>query len=351
MKPVVVFYKPSSATVDNKPQSAPQRGAAQTALQQQLHTAAKRNDAEALLQLVRQGANLTQLHSKGNTLFHTAAYHGSVDFIQELVAALPDQDAHRMMNRANEYGSTPLHSAAKKGHVKAIKLLLDLGAEPNVRDHQKRTPLDLAIKSRHTRAAQVFQNPREVSDVFVSSSTPSGSSEALSAGMARGGASKAALFPKRFSSGLNPFAQSFSPRRVAHQVSDPDLQLPAESELLAPEAFYQVEQTMASESTRTESEPGSFPASPVQSGRLNIFTGQWGDPFLPQQAEEVVLKGLSILNRINTKCPLEGVSLFSQSISLNSEHFAPFIRPSEEPFTPVERPEGEKRRPFIAEGI
>lgn len=346
MVPIVVVFKPSPAPVDKNPQSALRRGAAQAALQLQLHNAAKRNDVEALLQLVRQGANITQLHSKGNTLLHTAAYHGSVDFIQELVASLPDQDAHRLVNRVNEYGSTPLHSAAKKGHARAIKLLLDLGADPGVIDHRKRTPLDLALYGKFTKAVEAFKKHTPARDVFISSSTPTGSREPWSAGIVTDGAPHPALSPKSFISALNPFAQSFSPRSASHPVSDPVLQLPAESELMAQEDFYQAEQTFEPESTRTKSKQGSFPASPVQSGRLNVFTGQWDDPFLPQQAEAVVLRGASIPSGMNTESIKERTPSAPRALTLNSDHFARLIRPSEEPFTPVERPVGAKRKPF-----
>ena len=45
-------------------------------------------------------------------------------------------------NATNDRGETPLHLALKKGDSSAIAALLDVGANPNAKDHEGKTPLD-----------------------------------------------------------------------------------------------------------------------------------------------------------------------------------------------------------------
>jgi ankyrin repeat protein len=52
-------------------------------------------------------------------------------------------------NIQNEKGRTPLHTAAFRGRVEVVELLLVYGADPTVKDKDGRTPLDLArVKGR-----------------------------------------------------------------------------------------------------------------------------------------------------------------------------------------------------------
>jgi ankyrin repeat protein len=47
----------------------------------------------------------------------------------------------------NELKATPLHSAAAGGHTRIVKMLLDLGADPNVREQGGFTPLHAAAQN------------------------------------------------------------------------------------------------------------------------------------------------------------------------------------------------------------
>ncbi|KAL9624609.1 MAG: hypothetical protein Q9160_001274 [Pyrenula sp. 1 TL-2023] len=53
-------------------------------------------------------------------------------------------------------GSTPLHVAATKGHLALVKLLLELGADPEARYLERVTPLCLALYSRHEKVARTI---------------------------------------------------------------------------------------------------------------------------------------------------------------------------------------------------
>jgi ankyrin repeat protein len=49
-----------------------------------------------------------------------------------------------LVNQANPNGSTPLHFAAGCGHAEVVKLLLEGGADPQLKDKEKMRPSDLA---------------------------------------------------------------------------------------------------------------------------------------------------------------------------------------------------------------
>ena len=134
---------------------------------------------------------------------------------------------------------------------------------------------------------------------------------------------------------LNPFAQPFSPSSVSHNLSADDLQLPTTAELGELLAMQNQEASPHDELASLAGHQDVFPplgASP--SGRLNIFTGQWNDPFLPQKTEEIVLEGLSVLNRINTKLPLQEALSSPPAISRKNSHHNIFMGHTD-PFTPI----------------
>ena len=50
-------------------------------------------------------------------------------------------------NAANEYGSTPLHTAVRHGNLPAVELLLEHGADPNAKNGGGVTPLHVAVET------------------------------------------------------------------------------------------------------------------------------------------------------------------------------------------------------------
>jgi len=63
------------------------------------------------------------------------------------------------VNLRNHAGETALHYMAKSGTpVQIFKLMIDAGADCNIRDNGGRTPLDVAESSSHTRAAEFLRS-------------------------------------------------------------------------------------------------------------------------------------------------------------------------------------------------
>ncbi len=81
--------------------------------------------------------------------FFEACAKGDVEMLRTLVAS--DQSLVRQTDpRAPHAGWTGLHSAARGGHVEAVRLLLERGADPNARETGDNTcPLHWAAAGRH----------------------------------------------------------------------------------------------------------------------------------------------------------------------------------------------------------
>ena len=55
-----------------------------------------------------------------------------------------------------KYKETALHEASSHGHAAVVKLLLEAGANPNVLDIHKQTPLQKAEAAGHTETARML---------------------------------------------------------------------------------------------------------------------------------------------------------------------------------------------------
>ncbi len=51
------------------------------------------------------------------------------------------------MNAKDESGDTPLHLASLYGHEEVAGLLVEAGADPNIKNNIGKSPLDLAVES------------------------------------------------------------------------------------------------------------------------------------------------------------------------------------------------------------
>lgn len=88
---------------------------------------------------------------KGNNYLHLAAFSGDSEALSIL---LDIPDCHKLLNETNSCGATPLHSAAGKGHVRAVETLLSYGAMVH-KCHRGITPFHYACLNGHSDVAKI----------------------------------------------------------------------------------------------------------------------------------------------------------------------------------------------------
>ena len=109
--------------------------------------AAMHDDADAVRELLRQGADVNVPRGDGMTGLHWAALNGNAEIAGLLVGAGADLEA------ATRLGAhTPLHVAAKEGHGELVEILAGAGAEVGAVTETGATPLHFAAASGNVRA-------------------------------------------------------------------------------------------------------------------------------------------------------------------------------------------------------
>eukprot|EP01052_Picozoa_sp_SAG31_P027342 SAG31_NODE_2552_length_5509_cov_3.954898_3_plen_183_part_00 len=105
----------------------------------------------------KDGFALGQCHNSHRGTLHWAAFTGDCDIVRnwiELIsstAASNGESSSGALRRAlgkpdTTHGATPLHLAAHAGQRRVTAMLLEAGADPNVKDGAGRTALELAIR-------------------------------------------------------------------------------------------------------------------------------------------------------------------------------------------------------------
>jgi ankyrin repeat protein len=131
------------------PQSVNKVGKSATGVSSTLHALASQGDASSLRSMLgTRSANVNEAlrlggrynSDWGSTPLHLAARSGGVDSAQALVSAGAN------VNARNDLGVTPLHSAVDAADVRTIELLLSRGADVNAADVRGRTPLHWAAR-------------------------------------------------------------------------------------------------------------------------------------------------------------------------------------------------------------
>jgi hypothetical protein len=105
-----------------------------------LHVAALGGDMAEVNRLVEAGADVNAVSVYQATPLHWAVQGSSVkpDILSYLVKHGAD------VNAKNMWGATPLHLTSSFGNVPATRRLLELGADPTVRDDMNQTPVHKA---------------------------------------------------------------------------------------------------------------------------------------------------------------------------------------------------------------
>lgn len=112
-----------------------------------IHDAAGKGDIAKIRGLLREGVNAnSQDNSKRTTPLHHAAMADQDVTIHVLLQAGAN------VNVRDNFELTPLHYAATMNHIKIIKILLRAGANVNARDNFELTPLHYAVEKSHVEA-------------------------------------------------------------------------------------------------------------------------------------------------------------------------------------------------------
>jgi len=182
------------------------------------HKAAIQGDLALVIQLLDSGANPFDLTHENQNCYHFCAQYGHFELLRELIKKTqdragfkkalnqPDSDGKTPIHLAvwgdpkpeivsllldqgvdpniqtsgqdpvtnNPFNYTPLHWAAKHGHLVSARILLEQGADLSLTNINQDTPMDLALRWGQDDLVRLFINP---SLVFESEAEPSSISD------------------------------------------------------------------------------------------------------------------------------------------------------------------------------
>jgi len=104
-----------------------------------LHYAAWQGHHKVVELLLEHGANPNIQNNRGYTPLHYAAWKGH----HKVVELLLEHGANPNIQKND--GETPLHLAVWEGHHKVVELLLEHGANPNIQKNDGETPLHFTV--------------------------------------------------------------------------------------------------------------------------------------------------------------------------------------------------------------
>eukprot|EP00042_Codosiga_hollandica_P041789 m.375895 g.375895 ORF g.375895 m.375895 type:complete len:307 (-) comp56183_c0_seq24:162-1082(-) len=96
----------------------------------------------------------------GRTVLHEAADGQEPEILQLVLAATPAD-----VNEQDSTGTTPLIAAAQNDCAKCLRQLLDSGADPSIRDKQRRLAIHWAAQKCSLKALRVLLDACSVSDI------------------------------------------------------------------------------------------------------------------------------------------------------------------------------------------
>ena len=114
-----------------------------------IHTAAREGNLKEVRRQLAWGVNVNRRHFyTQDTLLIEAAANGHLDVVKLLIENGAD------VNLKGEAWYGPLHAAASKGHIEVVKILLENGADVNI--FQQNKPLHNAAMNGHIEVAEIL---------------------------------------------------------------------------------------------------------------------------------------------------------------------------------------------------
>ncbi|MBS0262313.1 MAG: ankyrin repeat domain-containing protein [Planctomycetes bacterium] len=121
-----------------------------------LMAAARGEQFEILRYLISQGVPAGVADQSGSTALHGFVSQAPVDPQRQVACLRLLMDAGAELNAQNESGISPLMHAAWFGCHECVRELLTRGADPHLRDQQRRTARDLATARRHSAVLELL---------------------------------------------------------------------------------------------------------------------------------------------------------------------------------------------------
>ena len=84
--------------------------------------------------------------TKNNETLHHACYNQNVDLVREYVShAKANRLNKKLTDYSNSINGTPLQIACRVGNLDIVKLLIEAGADKEIKDVGRQSPLSIAI--------------------------------------------------------------------------------------------------------------------------------------------------------------------------------------------------------------
>ncbi|GMU93072.1 MAG: hypothetical protein AMXMBFR4_21300 [Candidatus Hydrogenedentota bacterium] len=115
-----------------------------------LHQAITSGNDELIQFLIERGADVNARDKTGLTPLHVAAWWMATRRARQLL------DLGADIHAVDVFGDTPLHTAAMHDRAAMCRFLIEQGADPDARNREGLRPIDLAIKHRAGKAAEVL---------------------------------------------------------------------------------------------------------------------------------------------------------------------------------------------------
>ena len=99
--------------------------------------------------------------SGGSTPLHWAAYSSAEDVLLYLINLeifKDENEKQEFIDKTDYQGYTPLHLGVSSKNVRIVMKLLQNGANPDIGDKKRRTPLDLATSKNYREIAEIIRN-------------------------------------------------------------------------------------------------------------------------------------------------------------------------------------------------